>query len=108
MSTDVSQVSYGIDSAGHIHEIIDGVARRMGVGKHPLASRDGMKLLCLFIEWGQRWDALTKAQQRCVLDPTTRTTRPWKLQDKGYAANDALTEAGRFLVAMHQRSAGAS
>lgn len=99
MSTDVSQVTYGIDNDGHLHEIIDGVGRRMGVGPHPLASRDGIKLLCLWLEWDARWDALTKAQQRCLLDPTTRSTRPWKaLQDRGYADDIGLTEAGKFLA----------
>lgn len=99
-----TQAQIAIDNDGHFYELNEetGMARRMGGwGKYPLAHKDGIKLMCLWLQYDKQWDELTRAQQRCVLQPETATTRPWAaLVEKGYGAPviGELTESGRFLA----------
>lgn len=69
-----------------------------GWGKHPLAHAGGLEMFITLLNVGTDWADLTKAQQRCLRDPDTRTARPWQtLIDKGLANADGLSARGWFL-----------
>lgn len=69
-----------------------------GWGKHPLAHLGGIEMMFVLLQVDSEWSALTKAQQRCLLNPGTRSKRPWAvLTGKGLADDAGLTTHGWFL-----------
>ncbi len=74
-----------------------------GWGNHPLATPSGIEMLLTLLNVDNEWRALTKPQRRCLMDPTTRTARPWAaLVGKGLADADGPTSRGTFLRLAHE------
>lgn len=90
-----------VDDDGHYWAVADDGPQRLGGwGYHPLANQTGLLLLQILMSMDALWRSLSRAQRRCIEDPTTRTTRPWAvLVTKGLASTDgALTDFGHFLL----------
>ncbi len=80
-----------------------------GWGVHPLATPSGIEMLVTLVSVDVEWRSLTKAQQRCLLDPGSATARPWAaLAGRGLVTDGALTARGMFLRLAHEWTVRAS